>query len=95
LVANTGKIIATKSAGTGKKANHTRKGQLIVLPNGKDIVDVVAGKPSPKSDVNLFHETKNKFDKKQKFSGDKADQGEELMKTPTKNLRINCILTYY
>ena len=59
MVANTGKIIATKSAGTGKKANHTRKGQLIVLPNGKDIVDVVAGKPSPKSDVNLFHETKN------------------------------------
>jgi IS5 family transposase len=69
---------------SGKKANHTRKGQLIVLPNGKDIVDVVAGKPGPKSDVNLFRETKNKFDKKQRFSGDKAYQGEELMKTPTK-----------
>lgn len=69
---------------SGKKANHTRKGQLIVLPNGKDIVDVVAGKPGSKSDVNLFRETKNKFDKKQRFSGDKAYQGEELMKTPTK-----------
>ncbi|OBU78097.1 DDE endonuclease [Cylindrospermopsis raciborskii CS-505] len=69
---------------SGKKACHTRKSQLIVLPNGKDIVDVVAGKPGPKSDVNLFRKTRNIFDKKQKFSGDKAYQGEELMKTPTK-----------
>jgi hypothetical protein len=30
---------------SAKKANHTRKSQLIVLPNGKDIVDVVAGEP--------------------------------------------------
>ena len=72
---------------SGKKANHTIKGQLIVLPNGKDIVDVVAGKPGPKSDINLFRETKNKFDNKQKFSGDKAYQGEELMKTPTKKTK--------
>jgi hypothetical protein len=27
------------------------KNQLIVLPDGKDIVDVVAGKPGPKSDI--------------------------------------------
>ncbi|WP_239641482.1 hypothetical protein [Cylindrospermopsis raciborskii] len=47
----------------------------MVLPNGKDIVDVVAGKPGPKSDVNLFRETRNIFDKKQKFSGDKASWG--------------------
>ena len=70
-----------------KKANHTRKSQLIVLPNGKDIVDVVAGEPGPKSDINLFRETKDKFDEKQKFTGDKAYQGEELMKTPTKKPR--------
>jgi len=57
---------------SGKKANHTRKGQLIVLPNGKDIVDVVAGKPGPKSDINLFRETKKEFNEQQKFSGDKA-----------------------
>lgn len=72
---------------SAKKANHTRKIQLIVLPNGKDIVDVVAGEPGPKSDINLFRETKDKFDEKQKFTGDKAYQGEELMKTPTKKPR--------
>ncbi|MDB9451572.1 transposase [Dolichospermum circinale] len=72
---------------SAKKANHTRKSQLIVLPNGKDIVDVVAGEPGPKSDINLFRETKDKFDEKQKFTGDKAYQGEELMKTPTKKPR--------
>lgn len=69
---------------SGKKANHTRKGQLIVLPNGKDIVDVVAGKPGPKSDINLFRETKKEFNEQQKFSGDKAYQGEESVKTPVK-----------
>ena len=26
---------------SGKKKNHTRKGQIIVLPSGKDIVDIV------------------------------------------------------
>ncbi|AHJ28919.1 transposase [Nodularia spumigena CCY9414] len=39
---------------------HTRKSQLIVLPNGRDIVDVVAGEPGRKSDINLFRENKNR-----------------------------------
>ena len=57
---------------SGKKANHTRKGQLIVLPNGKDIVDIKAGKPGPKSDISLFRETSQEFETKQRFNGDKA-----------------------
>ncbi|MEB3215619.1 MAG: transposase family protein [Nostocales cyanobacterium 94392] len=57
---------------SGKKKNHTRKNQLIVLPLGKDIVDVIAGKPGPKSDVKLFRESRKGFDKNQKFNGDKA-----------------------
>ena len=36
---------------SGKKKNHTFKNQIIVLPEGKDIVDVIAGKPGPKSDI--------------------------------------------
>jgi len=72
---------------SGKKASHTRKGQLIVLPNGKDIVDVVAGKPGPKSDINLFRETKKEFDYRQKFNGDKAYIGEQAIKTPQKKPR--------
>jgi DDE superfamily endonuclease len=54
------------------------------LPNGKDIVDVVAGEPGPKSDINLFRETTKGFDSRQKFQGDKAYNGEESIKTPKK-----------
>ncbi|MGD1909330.1 MAG: transposase family protein [Rivularia sp. (in: cyanobacteria)] len=69
---------------SGKKKKHTFKNQLIVLPDGKDIVDVVAGKPGPKSDVKLFRESRKGFAKNQKFNGDKAYEGEELTKTPYK-----------
>lgn len=69
---------------SGKKKTHTRKSQLIVLPNGRDIVDIVAGEPGRKSDINLFRENKNGFEEKQKFSGDKAYQGEKSIKTPEK-----------
>ena len=72
---------------SGKKVSHTRKSQLIVLPNGKDIVDVVAGKPGPKSDISIFSESQKGFDPKQKFHGDKAYQGGELIKTPKKKPR--------
>lgn len=54
------------------------------MPDGKDIIDVVAGKPGPKSDVKLFRESRKRFDPNQKFNGDKAYEGEELIKTPHK-----------
>ena len=69
---------------SGKKKNHTKKNQIIVLPNGKDIVDIVAGKPGPKSDINLFRERKKVFDPEQKFNADKAYEGELSIKTPKK-----------
>ena len=69
---------------SGKKVNHTRKSQLIVLPNGKDIVDVVAGEPGPKSDISMFNESQKGFDPKQKFHEDKAYQGGKSIKTPKK-----------
>lgn len=69
---------------SGKKANHTRKSQLIVLPNGKDIVDVVSNKPGPKSDISILNESQKGFDPKQKFNGDKAYQGGKSIKTPKK-----------
>lgn len=52
---------------SGKKKTHTRKSQLIVLPNGRDIVDIVAGEPGRKSDINLFRENKNGFEEKTKI----------------------------
>lgn len=69
---------------SGKKKSHTFKNQIIVLPSGKDIVDVIAGQPGPKSDISLFREGQKGFDSNQRFKGDKADQGELSIKTPTK-----------
>ncbi len=54
------------------------------MPKGKDIVDISAGEPGKKSDIQYFRETEKKFDSKQKFSGDKAYTGEPRIKTPKK-----------
>lgn len=69
---------------SGKKKNHTFKSQIIVMPDGRDIVDVVAGKPGPKNDLTLFREERSQFDPQQKFKGDKAYVGEALITTPIK-----------
>jgi len=40
-----------------KLNTHLRNSTIIrVLPNGKDIVDVIAGEPRQKSDITLFRE---------------------------------------
>ena len=72
---------------SGRKSNHTFKSQMIILPNGSDIVDIVAGEPGPKSDITLFRENRTRFDPKQKFKGDLAYQGEDLIETPIKKPR--------
>jgi hypothetical protein len=69
---------------SGKKKNHTFKNQLIILPDGTDIVDIIAGEPGLKSDINLFREQQKGFDPKQKFKGDKGYIGEPSIKTPLK-----------
>jgi hypothetical protein len=69
---------------SGKKSNHTFKSQMIIMPDGRDIVDVVAGEPGPKSDIALFREYRSEFDPQQRFKGDKAYIGEDLMTTPIK-----------
>lgn len=69
---------------SGKKKNHTLKNQLIVLPLGKDIVDVEIGFPGPKSDITICRGTLNKFHPEQSFLGDKAYVGEVQIQTPDK-----------
>lgn len=69
---------------SGKRSNHTFKSQMIILPEGKDIVDVVAGEPGPKSDITIFREYRDNFDPEQRFKGDKAYIGEEVISTPIK-----------
>lgn len=63
---------------------HTLKNQFIVLPGGEDIVDLHVGKLGKTSDINLFRETRNKFDVEQKFLGDKAYKGDNAIVTPHK-----------
>lgn len=69
---------------SGKKKQHTFKGQAITLPLGKDIVDVEVGQQGKASDINLFREQQKKFDGDQKFTGDKGYQGGINIKTPQK-----------
>ncbi len=69
---------------SGKKKSHTRKSQVIVLPLGKDIVDIEAGKPGQTSDINFSCVSRKKFHQEQKFTGDKAYVGEPAIKTPKK-----------
>ena len=67
-----------------QKVNHTRKSQLIVLPLGKDIVNVVAGKPGAKSNISMFNQSQNRFDIRLLFDGDKAVKQGKSIKTPKK-----------
>lgn len=69
---------------SGKKKSHTLKNQLIVLPNGAEIVDVTVGKPGPSSDINLFRARQSEFAVNQKFKGDKGYMGERQIATPYK-----------
>ena len=72
---------------SGKAAKHTFKSQIIILPDARDIVDIIAGEPGPKSDITLFRENRDSFDQKQKFKGDLGYIGEDLIDTPIKKPR--------
>lgn len=72
---------------SGKKKQHTQKTQLLGTSDGREIVDVIAGVPSPTSDVNLLRQQQEKFDPTQWFQGDKAFQGAERTLTPHKKPR--------
>jgi hypothetical protein len=72
---------------SGKKSSHTFKSQMIILPNGRDIFDIVAGEPGPKSDITLLRENRERFAPEQKFQRDLAYQEEDLIETPIKKPR--------
>ncbi len=69
---------------SGKKKKHTFKNQFIILPQAQDIVDVIAGRPGPTSDISLLREQQEKFATTQKFKGDKGYIGEDYVATPHK-----------
>lgn len=78
---------------SGKASKHTFKSQIIILPDARDIVDVVAGEPGPKSDITLFRENRDNFDPKQSFKGDLGYLGEDLIDTPIKKPRNRRLTT--
>jgi hypothetical protein len=69
---------------SGKQKRHTFKNQFIVLPKGRDIVDVVVAKPGPMSDIKICREVLNIFEPQQGFCGDKAYVEESRISTPSK-----------
>ena len=72
---------------SGKKKDHTRKNQLICLPQGTDIVDVVIGEKGPRSDSKLFEKTQAELPESLEFIGDKAYVGRRNTKNPIKKPR--------
>ena len=69
---------------SGKQKSHRLKNQIIITDNGKEIVDVIVGERGPESDIILFKKPQKKFDKEQRFQGDKGYQGGERIDTPKK-----------
>jgi hypothetical protein len=69
---------------SGKKAQHTRKNQLITLPKGLDIVDGVIGEKGPRSDSKLLEQTQQELPQNIPFIGDKAYVGRANTTTPKK-----------
>ena len=54
------------------------------MPSGKDLVDVEVGRQGKTSDINMFREQQLKFEREQKFTGDKGYQGGVNIKIPQK-----------
>jgi len=72
---------------SGKQKRHRFKNKLIVMPSGKEIVDVVVGKPGTTSDINIWRERRTELSDTKKFQGDKAYVGEPAIDTPHKKTR--------
>lgn len=70
------------------KAGHTLKNQLIVTPNGREIVDQVVGYPGPTNDLTLWRSRKPEFLENQSFQGDTAYIGEATISTPQKKPKL-------
>ncbi len=69
---------------SGKQKRHTRKNQIISLPNGTDIVDVVLGEKGPRNDGKLLEQTQAELPDDLSFLGDKAYVGQRNTTTPFK-----------
>ena len=81
-----------KKCFSGKKRFHSVKSQLIVLPNGADIVDICSGERGPCSDIKILPSRKHIFAAEQEWAGDKAYVGEPQI-NPTHKKPKNPVLS--
>ena len=72
---------------SGKQKRHTKKNQVIVMPSGKEIVDVVVGETGATVDIKIWRKQRSSLEPSQRFQGDKAYVGEPLINTPHKKPR--------
>ena len=72
---------------SGKQKRHTKKNQVIVMPSGKEIVDVVVGETGATVDIKIWRNQRASLEPSQRFQGDKAYVGEPLIDTPHKKSR--------
>ena len=68
----------------GKQKDHTRKSQVISLPKGIDIVDVIIGEKGPRNDGKLLEQTQAELPATLSFLGDKAYIGRRNTTAPYK-----------
>ena len=57
---------------SGKQKRHTKKNQVIVMPSGKEIVDVVVGETGATADIKIWRDQRLSLKSSQRFQGDKA-----------------------
>lgn len=69
---------------SGKQKRHTRKNQMISLPQGTDIVDVVLGEKGPRNDSKILEQTQAELPEALNFLADKAYVGRRNTTTPHK-----------
>ena len=72
---------------SGKQKRPTKKNQVIVMPNGKEIVDVVVGETKATADIVIWRKQSSSLDVLQRYQGDKAYVGEPSINTPHKKPR--------
>jgi hypothetical protein len=76
-----------KSRYSGKQKKHTLKNQIVVMPSGKEIVDVVVGETGTTVDIKIWLKRRKEGNETQKFQGNKAYVGEAIIETPQKKTR--------
>ena len=78
---------------SGYKGHHTFKNQLIITPDGRDLVDMVAGYPGTTNDLTLWRTRQHQFSQTQGFQGDTGYLGEAVIFTPHRKPRLGQLTT--